>query len=181
MSMIKNYPLRLIWFVLTGVVAISLLIPGATLHSPWLVDYVNSDWIHFISYAVSGALAILAWKPRTALAACIAVALASIGLQLLRGILNQKGLDLDGAVINLLGVVAGILLGFHIRHSSWLSYPWHSSRSLRPPSGADKSEPTLSNLTARAVDTSEQPHAPYSSAGYSDRFSLQSADAKLRD
>ncbi len=114
MLMRINSRLRLFWLLLTGSLAIASLVPGATLLDLHLSGFINRDWAHFLAYAAVSAIALLAWKLRTGMAISVWMAMLSFGLQVLRGLASGRGTDVEGAVINLLGIAAGILIGLHI-------------------------------------------------------------------
>ena len=115
MPMVTNSQLRLSWLVVTGSIAVVTIVPSATLHDGLLDLYINSDWLRFAAYAAAGAIPIVAWRKSTGIAVALSVAILSINLQFLRGITHGQGLDMQGTVINLLGIAAGILIGLHIR------------------------------------------------------------------
>ncbi len=115
MPMVTNSHLRLSWLVVTGSIAVVTIVPSATLHDGLLNSYINSDWLRFAAYAAVGAIPIVAWRKSTGIAVALSVAILSINLQFLRGITHGQGLDVQGTVINLLGIAAGILIGLHIR------------------------------------------------------------------
>ena len=109
MLMLIKSRLRLIWWLLTGAIVITSLVPGLTFHDPGISEYINSDWAHFLAYAAAGAITVLAWRLRTGLAISSGMAMLSFGLQVLRGLVAGRGTDFEGAVINLLGLAAGVL------------------------------------------------------------------------
>jgi hypothetical protein len=117
MLMPNESRLRLIWWLLTTAIVITSLVPGLNFHDPRIVGYIDSDWAHFLAYAAAGAITVLAWRLGTGLALSSGMALASFGLQVLRGLLSSSRTDFEGAVINLLGLAAGVFIGLHIRRS----------------------------------------------------------------
>jgi len=112
--MVTNSHLRTWWLVLTGLIAIVTIVPSTFLHDGLLNSYINIDWLRFAAYAAVGAIPILAWRMSTGFAITLSVAILSINLQFLRGMTHGQGLDVQGTVINLLGLAAGILIGLHI-------------------------------------------------------------------
>jgi hypothetical protein len=114
MLMLIKSQLRSMWWVLTGAIAIVSLVPGLTLHDPYLTSLINRDWAHFLAYAAAGAITLLAWRVPTGIAISLGMSMLSFGLQVLRGMASGQRTDREGAVINLLGLAAGVLIGLHI-------------------------------------------------------------------
>ena|ERR1700722_15460311 len=129
MPMVTNSHLRISWLVITGLLAVATVVPSAALHDGLLNSYINSDWLRFGAYAVVGAIPIVAWRKSTGIAVALSVAILSINLQFLRGMTHGQGLDMQGTVINLLGIAAGILIGLHIRRFD--EEPRHNFTSSR--------------------------------------------------
>jgi choline-glycine betaine transporter len=102
------------WCVLIAVIALASLFSGEIMHKPPLNAYIDSGWAHFFAYMAAAALPLLAWKRRTGLVVSLGVAVLSIVFQALRGIIAGSPVDLNAIVINLFGIIAGILLGFNI-------------------------------------------------------------------
>ena len=102
------------WCVLIAVIALASLFSGEIMHKPPLNAYIDSGWAHFFAYMAAAALPLLAWKRRVGIAVALGVAVLSVLLQILRGLVAGHVVDFDATVINLLGIAAGILLGFNI-------------------------------------------------------------------
>jgi hypothetical protein len=58
---------------------------------------------------------VLGWKPRAGLATSFGIAFLSVALQILHGLIAGRLADAHVMVVNLLGVISGILFGFNIR------------------------------------------------------------------
>lgn len=113
--MLTRPRLRLCWFILiSGVIVVSLL-PGVSLSGPRIDVNINSNWLHFLTFMVVSTLPVLAWRPRPGLVVSFGVALLSVALQVLHGLISGRVTDSHITVVNLLGVTSGILFGFNIR------------------------------------------------------------------
>jgi hypothetical protein len=181
MLTLTNSRLRLLWCVLTGTITTALLIPGATLHDPHLSAYVNSDWVHFLAYTTVSAVATLAWKFRTAFGICIGIAFTSIGLQIVRGIVMGKGLDVDGAVINLLGIAAGVLLALHIRRSGKFAKQLIAASEKSAHSSSSRSESVDQAPTGRSEELVPQTPTAVATNSHSRRFALGVTDQTVKE
>jgi hypothetical protein len=159
MLMLIKSRLRLIWWLLTGAIVITSLVPGVTLHDPRLTAYINTDWAHFLAYAAAGAVTLLAWRLRTGLAISSGLALLSFALQLLRGLASGQGMDVEGAVTNLLGLAAGVLIGLHIyrfqAHNRDHLAPnaLRLARAVRPESISLREGQNIDRSPVQALDT----------------------------
>jgi hypothetical protein len=100
--------------VLIGAILFLSFLPCASLHRPLLNAYINGDWAHFPAHTAAAAVPLLAWRSRRAFALSLGVAVMLVGLQVLCGLISRQPTDLHGTVVNLLGIAAGILLGFNI-------------------------------------------------------------------
>ena len=112
--MLTNSRLKIGLYVLIAVIATASLWPGANLHASPLGAYIGHGWAHFLLYAAAASLALLGWKHRTGLAVSLGIAILSVGLQILRGMLGGCPTDIRALVTNLLGIAAGALLGLNI-------------------------------------------------------------------
>ncbi len=106
--------LRIAWYTLIGAILLASLWPRLGVHGSPLGEFIGHGWAHFLIYVAAAAIALLAWRSRTGLTLSFGLAILSIGLQLLRGIIAGYAADIRALVINLLGVAAGILLGLNI-------------------------------------------------------------------
>ena len=176
-----NSRLRISWCVLTGTVAITVLAPGAILHDPRFAPYFSSDWIHFLAYAAVGTIALLAWKLRTALATCAGVAVASFVLQILRGLVTGRGFDLDGNVINLLGIAAGILFALHVRRSGWFAKHQPASTPVLSCSNRSRSEAERSSIGTPSPETHQATVAAFRHPKFADHLSIRVTDITVKD
>ena len=111
----NSFYLRLAWYILIGSIAFVSLMPGVSLHHPFISVYINGDWICFLAFTAVAALPLLAWRLRTGIALSLGTAILSVGLQVLRGLISRHATDLQGIAINMLGITAGILLALNIR------------------------------------------------------------------
>jgi len=102
------------WYALIGAVGFMSLLPTASLHDPSLGTHINGNWIHFLAYATLAVFPIVVWRIRTGLVLTFGMAILSIGLQVLRGLVAGHITDLQGTMINLLGIAAGVLLGLNL-------------------------------------------------------------------
>jgi hypothetical protein len=114
MHKLISFQWRILWYVLTSAIVCVTLIPAVSFHNSILVAIFSTDWTHFLAYAFVATLPMLAWERRTGIAICFGLAMLSVGLQALRGLISGGPIDLDGTVVNLLGITAGILLSLNI-------------------------------------------------------------------
>jgi hypothetical protein len=84
------------------------------IQSNLLWGYFDRHWVHFLAYAAVSILPLLAWQRRPALVLSLGVAGLSAMLEIIHGIVTDKSASLEGIVVNLLGVIAGALLGLNI-------------------------------------------------------------------
>lgn len=115
------------WCVLIAAIALASLFSGDSMHKPPLNAYIDSGWAHFFAYMAAAALPLLAWRRRTGLMVSFGVAILSVLFQMLRGLIAGHVYDFDATAINLLGIIAGILLGFNI-----VTHLSHSKDRLTP-------------------------------------------------
>lgn len=124
---------RGIWFFFIILISIATLISGVSgMQSP-LGAIIGHRWAHFLLYLALGCIAFFAWRASTALIISCGAALVSVTLQIARAALAHAPLDVRALVVNLLGIVAGVLLGFNIltHRSNTLQQKLISSQ--RPP------------------------------------------------
>jgi hypothetical protein len=132
-----NRRLQLYWWLLTGTIAVASLVPHDYLPNSILGSDLNWPWIHFLVYLAVAILPVLAWRLRSGLAICLGMAGASVGLEILRGLVLYRSIRVQDIVVNLLGVAAGSLLGLNIRTLRSRTSPADSPGV--DPSGADVS------------------------------------------
>lgn len=109
-----NRRLQLYWWMLAGTIAIASLVPHVYLPNNILGTYLNWPWIHFLVYLAVAILPVIAWRLRVGLAICLGMTIASVGLEVLRGLVLYHSVRVQDIVVNLLGVAAGSLLGLNI-------------------------------------------------------------------
>jgi glycopeptide antibiotics resistance protein len=109
-----NRRLQLYWWLMAGTVVIASLLPHANLSKNLLGAYFNWPWVHFLVYLGVSILPVLAWRLRTGLAMSLGMAVASVGLEILRGLVLYRSIRVQDIIVNLLGVAAGTLLGLNI-------------------------------------------------------------------
>ncbi len=114
MLLMTRSHLGFVWCVLASAAAVASLLPGVSLHNLRFPAYINSNWVHFLAYIVVAALPLLAWSFRTGLAISFGIAILSVGLQVLHGLISCRSIDPHNTEINLLGIASGILLGLNI-------------------------------------------------------------------
>jgi hypothetical protein len=114
MFKLTSHRLRVYWFLLVGVIAVVFLLPDQDIQSNLLWGYFDRHWVHFLAYAAVSILPLLAWQRRPALVLSLGVAGLSAMLEIIHGIVTDKSASLEGIVVNLLGVIAGALLGLNI-------------------------------------------------------------------
>jgi hypothetical protein len=136
MLKLTSYRLRLAWYALTATIALLSILRGVNLHGSYLGAYVDRDWAHFLAYAVAATLPLLVWRRLTGLALSFGLGIFSVVLQILRALISDRVMDLQGTAVNLLGIVAGILLGLNI-----LTLQSRARHQVKP--RADRSHPTL--------------------------------------
>ena len=106
--------LRRYWYLLVGIIVLLSLTPNPRAHNDLRQVFFDRFWFHFLAYVVVSILPLLAWRRRAGLILSSGTALLSIGLEMLRGFVNRSSVDVQGTIVNLLGIVAGILLGLNI-------------------------------------------------------------------
>ena len=93
-----------------------LMIPALARVGMWSgpnLEFDRGHWIHFLIFVLVGALPLLAWPRRTGLFFSFLTAAFAFGLE---GIRARPVLQL--AMVNLLGVIGGILLGANLRFAT---------------------------------------------------------------
>ena len=106
--------LRLYWGLLTGMIVLVSLLPSPGMQKDLLSIHFDRYWFNFLTYVAVSNLPLLAWRRRTGLMLALGMAVLSVGLEALRGLVLDQSIDLNGMIVNLLGIAAGILLGLNI-------------------------------------------------------------------
>jgi len=105
--------LRFIWFTLIAVMVVASMLPRDGVFAAIRASY-DRGWMHFLVYAVLAALAMFAWKSKTAILSSLGLFAFSVGLHMCHLFFNGRAIDYFGLIVDLLGIVAGILLGINI-------------------------------------------------------------------
>jgi hypothetical protein len=106
--------LRLSWYVLISGVTITSVLPGISLRDPRIAVLIDHTWVHFVVYTALAAIPLLGWRLRAGIALTSGTAILSVVLQVIHAFVSGHGIDAHGTMINLLGVLSGILLGLNI-------------------------------------------------------------------
>jgi VanZ family protein len=109
-----NRRLQFYWWLMAGTVVIASLLPHVNFPKDLPGLYFNWPWVHFLVYLGVSILPVLAWRLRTGLAMSFGMAVTSVGLEMLRGLVLYRSVRVQDIVVNLLGVTAGTLLGLNI-------------------------------------------------------------------
>lgn len=109
-----NRRLQLYWWLLAGTIVIASFVPRTCLSIGLWGTYFNWPWVHFLVYLAVSILPVLAWRIRTGLAVTLGLAVASLGLEILRGLLLYRSVRVEDIVVNGFGIAAGALLGLNI-------------------------------------------------------------------
>ncbi len=105
---------RSIWLFLIVLISVATLWSGISGARSPLGAIVGHRWAHFLLYLVLGCIAFLAWRMLTAFIISFGMILLSVVLQLARAGFAHAATDTRAAVVNLLGIIAGALLGLNI-------------------------------------------------------------------
>jgi hypothetical protein len=114
MLKLTNSRLQQLWGLLVGAIALASLLPYWGIHSDIFDAYFNGHWVHFLAYLAVSSVALLGWRRNIALALCAGMAVLGTGLEMVPAIVEARPPDIQYIVINVLGIVAGILLGLNI-------------------------------------------------------------------
>jgi uncharacterized membrane protein YhaH (DUF805 family) len=131
-----NRRLKFYWWLLAGSIVIASLMPHINIPNHPIGRHFSWPWVHFLVYLAVSILPVLAWRLRRGLAISLGMAVASVGLEILRGLVLYGSMRVQDIAVNLLGVAAGSLLGLNI-----LTLRSHASRVNHP--GADVSQTSL--------------------------------------
>jgi hypothetical protein len=107
--------LQLYWFLVAGTIVFLHLLPHSGFSTNSLRAYVNLYWVRFLIYLLISIVPVFAWKLRRGLFISLGFGAVSSGLEVVRGNLLYRSVKFEDIVVNLLGVVAGILLALNIR------------------------------------------------------------------
>jgi hypothetical protein len=106
--------MRIVWSLFTGAIVLVLLLQCAGISSALRGMYFDRGWAHFLVFAIAVTLCMLAWKHRTAFAVASGLFILSGGLSLLHSLVFRSPIDYFGILVNLFGILAGVLLGLNI-------------------------------------------------------------------
>jgi len=92
-----------------------------------------------------------------------------------------KGLDVDGAVINLLGIAAGVLLALHIRRSGKFAKQLIAASEKSAHSSSSRSESVDQAPTGRSEELVPQTPTAVATNSHSRRFALGVTDQTVKE
>lgn len=114
MLKLTRLSLRLYWCLLVGAIVCVSLLPAPNIPRNLLWAYFDRYWAHFLVYAAVTIFPLLSWQRKTALVLSLGTAALSAILEMLHGAVTDHAVSIEGIVVNLLGVAAGVLLGLNI-------------------------------------------------------------------
>ena len=76
---------------------------------------LDEEWVHFLVYALAATLCLLAWRSPRPLVIAWSLFALSVVLQILHNYKLGRHIDVSTICVNLLGIAAGVLLGFNLR------------------------------------------------------------------
>jgi hypothetical protein len=106
--------LQIIWILLIGTIVSASLLKWGGVYTNLRSFYFDHGWAHFLVYAMAATLCMFAWKHKTAFVLAVGLFILSVGLQLLHWLIFRNAIDYFGIVVNLFGIIAGVLLGLNI-------------------------------------------------------------------
>ncbi|MDE3199567.1 MAG: hypothetical protein KGN79_01500 [Acidobacteriota bacterium] len=105
---------RGLWFFLVISISLATLWSGNSETKYPLGAMIGHRWAHFLLYLATGCIAFLAWRLWTALAVSAGIAIVSVALQIAKASLAHSPVDGRALIVNVFGVVAGVLLALNI-------------------------------------------------------------------
>ena len=112
--MLTSNRLRIVWILLIGTIVSASLLKWSSVYTNLRSFYFDHGWAHFLVYAMAATLCMLAWRHKTAIVLAVGLFILSVGLQLLHWLIFKEAMDYFGIVVNLLGIIAGVLLALNI-------------------------------------------------------------------
>jgi hypothetical protein len=103
-----------LWGVLLVLIILASFSPFPGIHFNSFDSYFNGHWVHFLAYLAASLLALLAWRRNAGVALSMGLAVLGTGMEIVRGMMEARPPDIQYIVINVLGIIAGILLGLNI-------------------------------------------------------------------
>ena len=114
MKVPTKFQLRIVLLALIGAVAVIWLFPFTGTRLAQYESLIDRGWLHFLVFAVIAAINMLAWRQPVSFMTAFGLFAISVGLQLIHNARTGIGVDRFALIANLLGILAGVLLGLNI-------------------------------------------------------------------